>query len=101
MKNLEVWPGSPYPSGAVWDGDGVNFSLFAENATGVELCLFDHPEGKSESHRIKMKERTHQEWHACVPGLKPGQLYGYRVHGPYEPGKGLRFNPNKLLIDPY
>lgn len=101
MKNLEVWPGSPYPSGAVWDGNGVNFSIFANNATGVDLCLFDHPEGQSEKHRIRMKERTHQEWHVYVPGLKPGQLYGYRVHGPYEPENGLRFNPNKLLIDPY
>lgn len=101
MKNLDVWPGVPYPLGANWDGQGVNFALFADNATGVDLCLFDQPDQKTETHRIKMKGRSHHEWHTYIPGIKPGQLYGYRVYGPYEPENGLRFNENKLLIDPY
>ncbi len=100
-KDIEIWPGQPYPLGATWDGKGVNFALFADNATGVELCLFDKPTDKKESHRIKMKERTHQEWHAYLPDIKPGQLYGYRVYGEYDPLNGHRYNPNKLLIDPY
>jgi isoamylase len=100
-KEMEVWPGQPYPLGATWDGEGVNFALFADNATGVELCLFNKPTDKKESQRIKMTERTHHEWHAYIPGLKPGQLYGYRVNGPYEPMNGHRYNAHKLLIDPY
>ncbi|WP_247235144.1 glycogen debranching protein GlgX [Telluribacter sp. SYSU D00476] len=100
-KNHKVYPGTPYPLGATWDGQGVNFALFAENAQGVELCLFDSPDDESESSRIKMTERTHHVWHVYVPELQPGQLYGYRVHGPYDPQNGYRFNPNKLLIDPY
>jgi isoamylase len=96
-----VYPGLPYPLGATWDGEGVNFALFSANATGVELCLFDEANDEDETLKIKLTERTHQTWHVYVPGLKPGQLYGYRVHGPYEPGSGHRFNPNKLLIDPY
>ena len=99
--NITVYPGSPHPLGATWDGNGVNFALYTENATGVDLCLFDEPLGKTEVHRIKVKEVTHQVWHVYIPGLKPGQLYGYRVYGPYEPENGHRFNPNKLLIDPY
>ncbi len=95
----EVWPGKPFPLGASWDGEGVNFSLFSENAVRVELCLFDH-EGE-EQRRIAVTERTAFNWHCYVPGLGPGQHYGYRVHGPFEPEKGLRFNPAKLLIDPY
>ena len=99
--NITIYPGSPYPLGSRWDGNGVNFALYAENATGVDLCLFDAPTGKSETTRIKVKEVTHQVWHVYIPDLKPGQLYGYRVYGPYEPENGHRFNPNKVLIDPY
>ncbi|MGH8328613.1 MAG: alpha-amylase family glycosyl hydrolase, partial [Steroidobacteraceae bacterium] len=95
-----VWPGEPYPRGATWDGEGVNFSLFSENATGVELCLFDRS-GKREVQRIELRERTDLIWHCYLPEARPGLLYGYRVHGPYEPQKGHRFNPNKLLIEPY
>ncbi|CAI4033786.1 Glycogen operon protein GlgX [Nitrospira tepida] len=98
---MRVWPGKPYPLGATWDGEGVNFALFSENASGVELCLFDDPRAKQESHRIRLEERTDQIWHVYIPGLWPGQHYGYRVQGPYEPAEGHRFNPNKLLIDPY
>jgi isoamylase len=94
------YPGSPFPLGATWDGNGVNFALFAENATGVELCLFASGDNSKEE-RIKISERTHQIWHVYIPECNPGQLYGYRVHGPYEPQNGHRFNPNKLLIDPY
>jgi isoamylase len=97
----KFYPGLPYPLGATWDGEGVNFALFSANAAGVELCLFDDHDAGNETRKIKITERTHQVWHVYVPGLKPGQLYGYRVHGPYEPGNGHRFNPNKLLIDPY
>jgi isoamylase len=96
-----VYPGSPYPLGATWDGNGVNFALFADNATAVELCLFKNDGYEPDSVRIKMRERTHQIWHAYVPDIGPGQLYGYRVHGPYEPEQGHRYNPNKVLIDPY
>lgn len=94
-----VYNGIAYPLGATWDGNGVNFALYSENATGIELCLFDAE--TSEETRIEMRERTHQIWHAYVPDIKPGQQYGYRVHGPYEPQNGHRFNPNKLLLDPY
>ncbi len=97
---MDCWPGKPYPLGATWDGNGVNFALFSENATGVELCLFDQ-DGKREGARIRLLERTNQVWHGYVPGLAPGQRYGYRVQGPYEPGNGHRFNPAKLLLDPY
>lgn len=97
---MRVWPGQPYPLGATWDGAGVNFALFSENATGVELCLFDR-DGKREVTRIKMTEQTDQAWHVYLSEVRPGQLYGYRVHGPYEPAQGYRFNPAKLLLDPY
>lgn len=97
-----IYPGKPYPLGATYDGEGVNFALFSDNATGVELCLFDTSADKQEpEERIKITERTHQIWHCYLPGIKPGQLYGYRVHGPYEPELGHRFNANKVLIDPY
>ena len=99
--NITTFPGIPYPLGATWDGEGVNFALFAENATGVELCLFDKKMGATQSVIVKMIERTHQMYHCYLPGIKPGQLYGYRVHGPYDPINGHRFNPAKLLIDPY
>ena len=98
---MRVWPGQPYPLGATWDGEGVNFALFSENATGVDLCLFDHAEDAVESLRIPVRERNDQIWHCYLPDVRPGQLYGYRVHGPYEPRQGHRFNPNLLLIDPY
>jgi len=98
---MKVWPGQPYPLGATWDGAGVNFALFSENATGVELCLFDSPNARAESHRVALTERTDLVWHAYLPEARPGQLYGYRVQGPYEPQEGHRFNPHKLLIDPY
>jgi len=98
---MNVWPGNPYPLGATWDGTGVNFALFSQNATAVELCLFDGPEGNQETARIRMPEQTSHVWHAYLPGLRPGQFYGYRVHGPYEPTNGHRFNPAKLLLDPY
>lgn len=101
MKNNEIYPGIPYPLGASWDGKGVNFALYSENATGVELCFFDKDKPKRETQRVSVKERTHDVWHVYIPGIKPGQLYGFRVHGPYEPENGHRFNPNKLLIDPY
>lgn len=99
--NIKKYPGIPYPLGATWDGQGVNFALFAENATHVELCLFDKPMGETQSVIVEMTERTHQMYHVYIPGIKPGQLYGYRVHGPYDPANGHRFNPAKLLIDPY
>jgi len=95
-----VWPGEPYPLGATWDGEGINFALFSENAEKVELCLFD-PTGKREVERIEMREQTNQKWHCYLPYGRLGQLYGYRVYGPYDPGAGHRFNPNKLLLDPY
>ena len=98
---MRVWPGRSYPLGATWDGEGVNFALFSENATGVELCLFDGPDTEQESHRIRVEERSDQVWHIYLPEVRPGQHYGYRVHGPYEPAAGHRFNPAKLLIDPY
>lgn len=94
-----VYPGSPFPLGATWDGEGVNFALFSENATAVDLCLFDSKTNKEK--RVRVKEVDNHIWHVYVPKLKPGQLYGYRVYGPYEPQNGHRFNPNKLLIDPY
>ncbi len=99
--NIKDYPGIPYPLGATWDGQGVNFALFAENATGVELCLFDKRMGETQHTIVKMRERTHHMYHVYLPGIQPGQLYGYRVHGPYEPHNGHRFNPAKLLIDPY
>src|ERR1700752_5273392 len=95
-----VWPGQPYPRGATWDGEGVNFSLFSTNAEKVELCIFD-PTGRHEVQRIALRERTDEIWHSYLPEARPGLLYGYRVHGPYDPAKGHRFNPNKLLIEPY
>ncbi|HXF91179.1 MAG TPA: glycogen debranching protein GlgX [Nitrospiraceae bacterium] len=98
---MKIWPGRPYPLGATWDGEGVNFALFSENATAVELCLFDGPHDTRETHRIRLEERTDQVWHVYLPEVRPGQHYGYRVHGPYAPQEGHRFNPAKLLIDPY
>ena len=99
-RALRVWPGLPHPLGATWDGRGVNFALFSENAERVELCLFD-ARGQRELQRIALPEYTDQVWHGYLPDLRPGQLYGYRVHGPYDPARGHRFNPHKLLLDPY
>jgi glycogen operon protein len=99
--NTKLFPGRSFPLGATWDGQGVNFALYAENATGVELCLFAPGNTQKESERIRLRERTNHIWHGYLPDLKPGQLYGYRVYGPYDPPNGHRFNPNKLLIDPY
>lgn len=98
---MRIWPGQPYPLGATWDGRGVNFALYSENAQKAELCLFDSTDGKHESARIELPEYNDQVWHGYLPDAAPGQLYGYRVHGPYEPAKGHRFNPNKVLLDPY
>lgn len=95
-----IWPGHAHPLGATWDGEGVNFALFSEHAEKVELCLFD-PRGRRETTRINMRWHTDQVWHCYLPEARPGQLYGYRVYGPYEPQKGHRFNPHKLLLDPY
>ena len=98
---MRIWPGQPYPLGATWDGQGVNFALFSEHATGVELCLFNQPDDHVESQRIMLREHTDQVWHCYLPDVRPGQYYGFRVHGPYDPANGNRFNPAKLLIDPY
>jgi isoamylase len=95
-----LWPGRPYPRGASWDGMGVNFALFSESAEQVELCLFDRS-GRQEVKRLALREQTDQIWHGYLPQARPGLLYGYRVHGPYRPRQGLRFNANKLLLDPY
>jgi isoamylase len=92
--------GSPHPRGASWDGKGTNFAVFSANATKVELCIFG-PDGIREDARIALPEYTDQIWHGYVPDVTPGTLYGFRVHGPYEPASGHRFNPNKLLLDPY
>src|SRR5690554_1771755 len=101
MKVTNIWPGAPYPLGATWDGAGVNFALFSEYATAVELCFFDDETGTQETARIRMPEYTDYVWHCYLPNVRPGQRYGYRVHGPYAPQQGHRFNPNKLLLDPY
>src|SRR5215510_560656 len=98
---MRVWPGAPSPLGATWDGSGVNFALFSENATAVYLCLFDSPDAGSERVCIPLRERTDRVWHAYLPDVGPGQLYGYRVYGPWRPAEGHRFNPAKLLLDPY
>lgn len=99
-QQMAVWPGSPYPLGATWDGQGVNFALFSEHAEKVELCLFD-PKGRREVDCIDVRWQTDQAWHCYLPEARPGLLYCYRVYGPYEPEKGHRFNPKKLVLDPY
>jgi isoamylase len=96
----ELWPGRPHPRGATWDGQGVNFALFSEQAQKVELCLFD-ASGRHEVQRIALREYTDHVWHGYLPEARPGLLYGWRVHGPYRPHDGHRFNPHKLLLDPY
>jgi hypothetical protein len=89
-ETMKIKPGNPYPLGATWEADGVNFAIFSEHATQVELCLFDSPDARSESVRIPLPEQTDR-----------GQLYGYRIHGPYSPQEGHRYNPQKVLLDPY
>src|SRR6266446_5879270 len=98
---MRQWPGRPYPLGATWDGAGVNFALFSEHATRVELCLFDAVDAAKEAQRLTLADHTDMVWHSYLPDAQPGQLYGYRVHGPYEPARGHRFNPRKVLLDPY
>ncbi|NEQ20751.1 MAG: glycogen debranching protein GlgX [Microcoleus sp. SIO2G3] len=96
--HIAVWPGRVYPLGSDWDGKGTNFALYSENATGVELCLFDRDDKET---RVELTEVSNFVWHGYLPGVGPGQRYGFRVHGPWAPHEGHRFNPNKLLIDPY
>ena len=99
MQPVRVWPGKPYPLGATWDGSGTNFALFSAHAEKVELCLFD--DAGKEAARVALPEYTHEIWHGYLPDVRPGQRYGYRVYGPYDPAGGHRFNHHKLLIDPY
>ncbi|HZH28253.1 MAG TPA: glycogen debranching protein GlgX, partial [Azospirillaceae bacterium] len=99
-RRSRVTEGSPFPLGATWDGLGVNFALFSANATKVELCIFDN-NGRRELERLELPEYTDEVWHGYLPDARPGTVYAYRVHGPYEPTAGHRFNPNKLLLDPY
>ncbi|CAN5638990.1 glycogen debranching protein GlgX [soil metagenome] len=98
---MNIWPGEPFPLGASWDGEGTNFAIYSENASEVEICLFDSPESGEPSRSFRLRERTAYVWHGYLPDVGPGQYYGYRVNGRYEPGRGLRFNPFKLLMDPY
>lgn len=100
-QSLKVMPGKPYPLGATWDGIGVNFALYSAHATRVELVLFDNPKDEVPALVVPVDQRTGPVWHTYLPHVKPGQCYGYRVDGPYIPEKGLRFNPNKVLLDPY
>jgi glycogen operon protein len=100
MRSASIREGKPFPLGATWDGLGVNFALFSAHATRVELCIFDE-KGDREIERFDLPEYTDEVWHGYLPTARPGTVYGYRVHGPYEPDAGHRFNPNKLLIDPY
>ncbi len=99
-SQTKVWPGRSYPLGAAWDGKGVNFAIFSAHAEKIELCLFD-ASGTREEARIILPEYTDEVWHVYLPDARPNQLYGYRVYGPYDPANGHRFNPNKLLLDPY
>ncbi|MFB3853063.1 MAG: glycogen debranching protein GlgX [Vicinamibacterales bacterium] len=98
---MRIFPGRPYPLGATWDGMGVNFAVFSEHATAVDLCLFNSTRDRREALRIRLTEQTDRVWHAYLPDVQPGQLYGYRVHGPYDPASGHRFNPAKVVLDPY
>ena len=100
VRTAPIKEGLPHPRGATWDGKGTNFAIFSAHATKVEVCLFDE-NGEQELERIELPEYTNQIWHGYLPEVRPGTIYGYRVHGPYEPENGHRFNPNKLLLDPY
>ena len=95
---MQTWPGSAYPLGATFDGNGTNFALFSEGAERVELCLFGERGAET---RVEVAEVDAYVWHVYLPGVQPGQRYGYRVHGPYDPPSGRRFNPAKLLLDAY
>ena len=95
---MRPWPGHPHPLGATWDGEGTNFALWSSGAEGAEVCLFDDDGVET---RVALEESTYHIWHGYLPEIGPGQQYGYRVHGPYEPHHGLRYNPAKLLLDPY
>ena len=99
-SSIRVEEGRPFPQGSTWTGLGVNFALFSANATKVELCLFDDS-GETELGRVTLPEYTNEIWHGFLPDARPGTVYGYRVHGPYEPENGHWFNPNKLVLDPY
>src|SRR5438876_311995 len=99
MTPVKIWLGYPYPLGATWLGNGVNFAIFSEMATSVDLCLFDNIDAPQENIRIPMTEQTDQVWHVFLPDVRPGQLYGYRVYGPYDPERGVRFNCSKVLVD--
>ena len=98
---MNIFPGDPFPLGATWDGKGVNFALYARHAEKAELCLFNKAKGEKEYRRIRLTERSHNIWHIYIEGMAPGQIYGYRVYGPYEPENGHRFNPHKVVLDPY
>ena len=98
---MRVWPGQPYPLGATWTGLGVNFAIYSAHATRVELCFFDAPDATAPSSSVQLPEHTNMVWHGYFPDIRPGQLYGYRLHGPYDPRAGHRFNPHKIVIDPY
>jgi isoamylase len=98
---MRVWPGQPYPLGATWTGLGVNFAIFSAHASSVELCLFDGPDATAPAACVHLPEHTDMVWHGYFPDVRPGQLYGFRVHGPYEPEHGHRFNPHKIVLDPY
>jgi isoamylase len=99
-ETTQIKEGLPHPCGATWDGKGTNFAIFSASATKIEVCIFDR-QGERELYRIALPEHTNQIWHGYLPDLGPETVYGYRVHGPYEPEAGHRFNPNKLLLDPY
>jgi glycogen operon protein len=101
VRQFSVYPGNPYPLGATWDGSGVNFALFSENAEAVELCIFESANDPHEAQRIRLREQTDDVWHVYLPEARPGLVYGYRVYGPYDPANGHRFNHHKLLLDPY
>ena len=101
QKGVHIRPGKPYPRGATWDGIGVNFALHSAHAEKVELLLFNDPDDAEPAVTFKLPEQTGPIWHGYVVNLRPGQLYGYRVYGPYDPPNGHRFNPNKVLLDPY
>ena len=100
LRKARIREGLPFPLGATWTGLGVNFALFSANATKVELCIFDD-QGDREIERVELPEFTDEVWHGFLPDARPGTIYGYRVHGPYDPKQGHRFNANKLLLDPY
>src|SRR5437762_1357702 len=100
-QSARIRPGWPFPLGATWDGQGVNFAFFSESAIGIDVCLFDQPNSAVPNQVIRLTERTDQVWHSYVTGLRPGQRYACRIRGAYDPPKGLRSNSAKLLIDPY